>query len=128
LCGGACNRILIISGFLEYFPYLLFNFSTCNLCLQVENSSTAQVGGPHDAADVVEPVLAGSDVPLPEDGFTHEVNCFNLPYSESRISNAFSFRLLMLINADFFLVHSSVCFCFRILLGAAFEALIDTVP
>jgi hypothetical protein len=24
--------------------------------------------------DVVEPVLAGSDVPLPEDGFTHEVN------------------------------------------------------
>ena len=59
------------------FPYLLFNFSTCNLCSQVENSSTARVGGPHDAADVVEPVLAGSDVPLPEDGFTHEVNCFN---------------------------------------------------
>ena len=104
-------------------------FSTCTLCWQVEISSTAQVGGPQGAdVDVVEPVLAGSDVPLPEDGFTHEVNCFNLPYSESRISNAFSFRLLELINADFFLAHSSVCFCFRILLGAAFEALIDTVP
>jgi hypothetical protein len=103
---------LSISGLLGYFPYLLFIFSTCNLCSQVENSSTAQVGGPHDAADVVEPVLAGSDVPLPEDGFTHEVNCFNLPYSESRISNAFSFRLLVLINADFFLAHSSVCFYF----------------
>ena len=63
-----------ISGLLGYFPCLLFNFSTCNLCSQVENSSTAQVGGPHDAADVGEPVLAGSDVPLPEDGFTHEVN------------------------------------------------------
>ncbi len=43
---------------------------------------------------MVEPVLAGSDVPLPEDGFTHEVNCFNLPYFESRISNAFSFQAL----------------------------------
>jgi len=63
------------------------------LCLQVENSSTAQVGGPQ-GADVVEPVLAGSDVPLPEDGFTHEVNSFNLPYFESRISNAFSFQAL----------------------------------
>jgi hypothetical protein len=81
LCGGSCNRVLIISGLLDYFLYLLFNFSTCNLCSQVENSSTAQVGGPHEAADVVEPILAGSDVPLPEDGFTHEVNCFNLPYS-----------------------------------------------
>ena len=40
---------------------------------QVENSSTAQVGGPQDAVSVVEPALAGSDVPLPEDGFTHEV-------------------------------------------------------
>ena len=79
LCGGACNRILIILGLLDYFLYLLFNFSTCNLCSQVENSSTAQVGGPHDAADVVEPALAGSDVPLPEDGFTHEVNRFLLP-------------------------------------------------
>ncbi len=103
LCGGACNKILAISGLLEYFLYsFFFIFSTCNLCLQVENSSIGQVGGPHDAADVVEPVLAGSDVPLPEDRFTHEVNCFNLPYSESRISNAFSFRLLVLINADFF--------------------------
>ncbi len=80
---------LTVSGLLEYFPYLLFVVSTCNLCLQVENSLTAQVGGPHVAADVVEPVLAGSDVPLPEDGFTHEVNCFNLPCFESRIFNAF---------------------------------------
>jgi hypothetical protein len=64
------------------FSFLLFNFSACNLCSQVESSSTAQVGGPQDAdVGVVEPVLAGSDVPLPEDGFTHEVNCFNLPYS-----------------------------------------------
>ena len=103
MCGGACNRLLIISGLLEYFPYLLFVFSTCTLCWQVEISSTAEVGGPQGAdVDVVEPVLAGSDVPLPEDGFTHEVNCFNLPYSESRISNAFSFRHLVLINADFF--------------------------
>ncbi len=82
--------ILFISGLLGYFPYFLFIFSTCNLCSQVENSSTAQVGGPHDAVGVVEPVLAGSDVPLPEDGFTHEVN-FYLPYFESRIFNAFSF-------------------------------------
>ncbi len=52
---------------------LLTKFSTFILCSQVENSSTAQVGGPQDAADVVEPILAGSDVPLPEDGFAHEV-------------------------------------------------------
>jgi hypothetical protein len=126
LCGGSCNRVLIISGLLDYFLYL-FNFLTCNLCSQVENSSTAQVGGPQDAVDVVEPVLAGSDVPLPEDGFTHEVNCFNLPYFKSRIFNAVSFRLLVLINADFFLAHLSLCFCFRKPLGAAIEALIYTV-
>jgi hypothetical protein len=72
-----------------FLIYYLFSQPE-TLCSQVENSSTAQVGGPHDA-DVVEPVLAGSDVPLPEDGFTHEVNCFNLPYFESRIFNAFSF-------------------------------------
>jgi hypothetical protein len=101
LCGVACNIILSISGLLGYFPYLLFIFLTCNLCLQVENSSTVQVGGPHDAVGVVEPVLAGSDVPLPEDGFTHEVS-FKLPYFESRIFNAFFFRLLMVINACFF--------------------------
>ena len=77
LCGGACNRILVISGLLDYFFY--FDFSTCNLCSQVENSSTAQVGGPHDAADVVEPDLAGSDVSLPEDGFTQKVKWFILP-------------------------------------------------
>ncbi len=84
---------LFISGLLGYFPCLLFIYSTCNLCSQVEDSSTVQVGGPHDAADAVEPVLAGSDVPLPEDGFTHEVNCY-LPYFESRIFNAFSFQAL----------------------------------
>jgi hypothetical protein len=71
LCGGACNRILIISGLPDYF--LLIKFSTYILCSQVESSSTAQVGGPQDAVGVVEPALAGSDVPLPEDGFTHEV-------------------------------------------------------
>ncbi len=53
--------------------FLLSKSLTFILCSQVENSSTAQVGGPQDAADVVEPTLAGSDVPLPEDGFAHEV-------------------------------------------------------
>jgi hypothetical protein len=81
---------LTISGLLEYFPDLLLIFSICNFCSQVENSSTAQVGGPHGAAEV-EPVLAGSDVPLPDDGFTHEVKYLYLPYFESRIFNAFSF-------------------------------------
>ncbi len=57
------------------FLFYCLLFLTCNLCSQVENSSTAQVGEPHGAA-VVEPVLAGSDVPLPEDGFTHEVKYF----------------------------------------------------
>ena len=56
--------------FLIYFliPQFVILYS------QVENSSTAQVGGPQDAVGEVEPTLAGSDVPLPEDGFTHEVN------------------------------------------------------
>ena len=102
LCGGACNKFYLFQVSWNILFFYILIFSTCNLCSQVENSSTAQVGGPQGAdVDVVEPVLAGSDVPLPEDGFTHEVNCFNLPYSESRISNAFSFRLLVLINADF---------------------------
>ncbi len=48
-------------------------FQLVILCSQVENSSTAQVGGPQDAVGEVKPTLAGSDVPLPEDGFTHEV-------------------------------------------------------
>ena len=43
---------------------------------QVENSSTAQVGGPQDAVGDAVPVLAGSDIPLPEDGFAHEVIIF----------------------------------------------------
>jgi hypothetical protein len=84
---------LAISGLLEYLFDLLFIFSTCKLCSQVENSSTAQVGEARGAA-VVEPGLAGSDVPLPEDGFTHEVKYFNLPYFESRIFNAFSYQSL----------------------------------
>ena len=97
------------------------------MCSQVENSSTAQVGGPHDAADVGEPVLAGSDVPLPEDGFTHEVKWFILPYFlRAACFNAFLFRLLVLIKADFFLAHSSLWFCFREPLDAAFETLIHT--
>jgi hypothetical protein len=40
--------------------------------------------------------------------------------------NAFLFRLLVLIKADFFLAHSSLWFCFREPLDAAFETLIDT--
>ncbi len=86
---------VFISGLLDYYFFFFFvcNFSTFNLCSQVENSSTAQVGGPQDAADVVEPTLAGSDVPLPDDGFTHEVNCLSIPYLESCVFNVFSFRL-----------------------------------
>jgi len=80
LCGGACNRIFNHFRSPGLFFICNFDFSICNLCSQVENSSTAQVGGPHDAADVGEPVLAGSDVPLPDDGFTHEVKWFILPY------------------------------------------------
>jgi hypothetical protein len=63
------------------------------LLSQVENSSTAQVGGPQDAVSVVEPTLAGSDVPLPEDGFTHEV-IVSVIIFESRIFNVFSFQAL----------------------------------
>ena len=61
---------------------------------QVENSSTPQVGGPHDAADVVEPVLAGSDVPLPEDGFTHEVIVSVTLFLRAAHLMLFLFRLL----------------------------------
>jgi hypothetical protein len=88
--------VFFLSFQVSWIIFLLinFNFSTCNLCSQVENSSTAQVGGPQDAVDVVEPTLAGFDVPLPDDGFTHEVNCLNIPYFESRNFNAFSFQAL----------------------------------
>ena len=72
------------------------------MCSQVENSSTAQVGGPQDAVDVVEPALAGSDVPLPEDGFIQEVTCYNF---RAAYLILFLFRLMVLINADFFLAH-----------------------
>ena len=74
------------------------------LCSQVENSSTAQVGGPQDAVGVgvVEPALSGSDVPLPEDGFTHEVTGYNFRVAYLML---FLFRLMVLINADFFLAH-----------------------
>ncbi len=46
----------------------------------------------------MEPVLAGSDVPLPEDGFTHEVNLY-LAYSESSIFNVFFF-LFQALDGD----------------------------
>ncbi len=61
---------------------------------QVENSSTAQVGGPQDAASVVEPALAGSDVPLPEDGFTHEVIVSVTLFLRAAHLMLFLFRLL----------------------------------
>jgi hypothetical protein len=57
-----------------FLIYYLF-FSICNLCSQVENSLTVQVSEPRGAAGG-EPALAGSDVPLPEDGFTQEVEYF----------------------------------------------------
>jgi hypothetical protein len=78
------------------------------LCSQVENSSTAQVGGPQDAVGVVEPALAGSDVFLPEDGFTHEVTGYNF---RAAYLMFFLFRLMVLINAGFFLAHA-LWFCF----------------
>ncbi len=96
------------------------------MCSQVENSSTAQVDGPQDAADVVEPTLAGSDVPLPEDGFTHEVIVSDYLIFESRIFNAFSFQALWLMLIPIERIQQYV-FVFRGLLGAAFEVLIDTV-
>ncbi len=61
---------------------------------QVENSSTAQVGGPQDAVSVVEPTLAGSDVPLPEDGFTHEVIVLITLFLRAVHLMHFLFRLL----------------------------------
>ncbi len=69
-------------------------FQLVILYSQVENSSTAQVGGPQDAVSVVEPTLAGSDVPLPEDGFTHEVIVSVTLILRAAHFNAFSFRLL----------------------------------
>ncbi len=79
-------------------------FSTFILCSQVENSSTAQVGGPQDAVGVVEPALAGSDVPLPEDGFTHEVIVSVTLFLRAAYVMLFLFGSL--INADSFLVHA----------------------
>jgi hypothetical protein len=61
---------------------------------QVENSSTAQVGGPQDAVGEVEPTLAGSDVPLPEDGFTHEVIVLVTLFLRAAHLMLFLFRLL----------------------------------
>jgi hypothetical protein len=50
-----------------------------------------------------EPALAGSDVPLPEDGFTHEVEYFYLPYCEvAAYLMLFLFRLWIVTNAYFF--------------------------
>ena len=73
ICGSACNRVLSILGLLDYFFICFIISQLVILYSQVENSSTAQVGGPQDAVGDAVPVLAGSDVPLPEDGFTHEV-------------------------------------------------------
>ena len=64
-------------------------FQLVILYSQVENSSTTQVGEPQDAVDVVEPTLAGSDVPLPEDGFAHEVICYDF---RAASFNAFTFQ------------------------------------
>ncbi len=61
---------------------------------QVENSSTAQVGGPQDAVGEAAPVLAGSDVPLPEDGFAHEVIIFVTLFLETAYLMLFLFRFL----------------------------------
>ncbi len=61
---------------------------------QVENSSTAQVGGPQDAVGAVEPTLAGSDVPLPEDGFTNEVIVLVTLFLRAAHLMLFLFRLL----------------------------------
>ncbi len=63
---------------------------------------TAQVGEPRGAAGG-EPALAGSDVPLPEDGFTQEVEYFYLPYFEvAAYLMRFLFRLWIVTNAYFF--------------------------
>jgi hypothetical protein len=84
-----------------FLVYYLF-FSICNLCSQVENSLTAQVGEPRGAARG-EPALAGSDVPLPEDGFIQEVEYLYLPYFEvAAYLMLFLFRLWIMINAYFF--------------------------
>ncbi len=73
---------------------------------------------------MVEPALAGSDVPLPEDGFTHEVTGYNFRATYLML---FLFRLMVLINADFFLAHVIMVLFFRKPLDAAIEALIDIV-
>ncbi len=73
--GDARNRTFI-SGLLDHFFFVSFSSQPVYLWSQVENSSTAQVGGPQDAVGEAAPVLAGSDVPLPEDGFAHEVIIF----------------------------------------------------
>ncbi len=93
---------------------------------QVESSSTAQVGGPQDAVGDVEPVLAGSDVPLPEDGFTHEVIVLVTLFLRAAHVMFFFFSGSW-INADYFLAHFVMVLFFRKLLGAAVEALIDIV-
>ena len=76
ICGSACNRIYLFQ--VSWIIFLIVSFSSQPVYLwsQVENSSTAQVGGPQDAVGEAAPVLAGSDIPLPEDGFAHEVIIF----------------------------------------------------
>ncbi len=80
ICGSACNRVF--SHFRSPGLFFIFFISSQLVILysQVENSSTAQVGGPQDAVGEAVPVLAGSDIPLPEDGFAHEV-IISLPHS-----------------------------------------------
>jgi hypothetical protein len=84
------------------FPVFIIILSICKLCVQVESSLTVQVGEPRGAAGG-EPALVGSDVPLPEDGFTHEVRIFYLPVTEvPAFLMLFPFRFWVVINAYFF--------------------------
>ncbi len=90
-------EFLAISGLLDYFFICFIISQLVILYSQVENSSTAQVGGPQDAVGDAVPVLEGSDIPLPEDGFAHEVNFFCYLILRGRIFNAFSFQALKLM-------------------------------
>ena len=94
ICGSACNRVLSILGLLDYFFICFIISQLVILYSQVENSSTAQVGGPQDAVGDAVPVLAGSDIPLPEDGFAHEVIIFVTSFLGAAYLMPFLFRLL----------------------------------
>ncbi len=96
-------EFFVISGLLDYSLICFLISQLVILYSQVENSSTAQVGGPQDAASVVEPALAGSDVPLPEDGFTHEVIVSVTLFL--RAAHLMLFLSGSWINADYLLAH-----------------------